>query len=313
MEIKFTCKNCGQNIAADPVHAGIHAQCPNCKNPVIVPAIEHTIKPQPAESVSPSREGWIKNEKVRREKSNQNTRVAHPQGSRIKNKSAPVQAPQKTPAPPRPNASFPSFKLGGYANEAVDFGSLTLGHIIAVGAWLLLFALGAVYLAVTKNFLGNDLFGRSELPAGIFGIIKSIPIIILIWGMRASWIYIRGIERYRAVIPVKIIRIIFFSTLVILFGGGYFLTQKNETDKVLNPLRLETELHPDLDFYWSRLAEKCVEYGKLNEAEKAAKKAIALTPLYSSNYDLLAKIYKAEGRTEEENVCIKESERHRSR
>ena len=117
MEIKFTCKNCGQNIAADPVHAGIHAQCPNCKNPVIVPAIEHTIKPQPAESVSPSREGWIKNEKVRREKSNQNTRVAHPQGSRIKNKSAPVQAPQKTPAPVRSAMGFKTCCLGVTKNE----------------------------------------------------------------------------------------------------------------------------------------------------------------------------------------------------
>ena len=299
MEIKFSCKNCGQNIAADPVHAGIHALCPTCKNPVIVPAIEHTIKPQPAESVSPSREEWIKNEQVRQEKSNQNTSVAHPQVRRIKQKPAPVQAPKKTPVPPRPKASFPSFKLGGYANEAVDFGSLTLGHIIAVLVWLLLFALGAVYLALTKNILGGALLGA----------IRSIPIMFLMWALRASWIYIVGIEKFKTPVTSRQVRNAIGVILIITFGL-YLWSRINYCTDILRKDRLLTEIHPNDSGYWFTLGLHYDMYYMPDSAEKAFKKTLELDrapSMRKHDFEMLAKIYRKRGRSTEAEICDEEA------
>jgi len=43
--IRFQCKNCGQKIAVQEKFSGKKGRCPNCKNIIAVPELEHTVPP----------------------------------------------------------------------------------------------------------------------------------------------------------------------------------------------------------------------------------------------------------------------------
>ena len=38
-EIKFECSQCGQSIAVDSSAAGLHADCPTCQHPLVIPSL----------------------------------------------------------------------------------------------------------------------------------------------------------------------------------------------------------------------------------------------------------------------------------